>query len=101
MAISPSTTDPRDSARLKRRSGKMKRLNWDLLKLALCALFISGAAGLTPAQTTTKDEYPKFEIFAGYSAIGEASGRGISFGTASIGANYAGKAGFETSLTRN
>lgn len=61
----------------------------------MCALAVALAQG------TKTDEYPKFEIFAGYSAHGEANARGISFGTASINANYNANGGFETSLIRN
>jgi len=55
------------------------------------------------AQGAKTDEYPKVEVFVGYSALGEAHGRGIRFGpNAFVGANYsAAKAGFETSIIRN
>ena len=53
------------------------------------------------AQSSNTDEYPKTEIFAGYSAHGEANGRGISFGTGSINADYNANARFEASLIRN
>jgi opacity protein-like surface antigen len=63
-------------------------------------LMCSGAIAL--AQNTNTDEYPKVEIFAGYSALGEAGSRGISFGpNGSVGANYSAKPGFETSIIRN
>lgn len=69
-----------------------------------CVVLVLMCYGATaPAQNANKDEYPKVEIFAGYSALGEANGRGISFGpNAFVGANYsAAKAGFETSIIRN
>jgi opacity protein-like surface antigen len=68
--------------------------------LSLLVLMYSGASAF--AQSVTQDDYPKFEFFAGYSALGEANSRGISFGpTASISANYATPTGFETSIARN
>ena len=63
-------------------------------------LMCSGAIAL--AQNASKDEYPKVEIFAGYSALGEAGSRGISFGPNSrVGANYSAEPGFEASIIRN
>jgi opacity protein-like surface antigen len=81
----------------------MKRLNMNLLtRLAFCTALLLGSALLGSAQSPTPDEYPTLEVFAGYSALGEANGRGISFGpNSSIGANYTAKAGFETSIIRN
>jgi opacity protein-like surface antigen len=67
---------------------------------SVLVLICSGTIAL--AQNPTKDEYPKVEIFAGYSALGEAGSRGISFGpNARVGANYSAKSGFETSIIRN
>ncbi|HEY8204309.1 MAG TPA: outer membrane beta-barrel protein [Pyrinomonadaceae bacterium] len=74
-------------------------------KFVLCllvyvtVLMFSAASAL--AQGANTDSYPKFEFFAGYSAHGEANARGISFGTASINANYNANGGFEASLIRN
>jgi len=80
----------------------MKRINKNLLiRLAFCTALLLCSALVASAQKPNTDEYPRIEIFAGYSALGETSGRGISFGTASINANYAGKAGFEASIIRN
>lgn len=45
---------------------------------SVLVLMCSGAIAL--AQSANADEYPKVEIFAGYSALGEAGSRGISFG---------------------
>ena len=68
--------------------------------LSVIVLMCSATVAL--AQGTTADNYPKVEVFAGYSALGEANSRGISFGpTASISGNYATPTGFETSVTRN
>ena len=54
------------------------------------------------AQSSTTTEYPKFEFFAGYSALGESDSRGIVFGpNASVGDNYTALAGFQTSLIGN
>ena len=67
---------------------------------SVLVLMCSGA--IACAQSTNTDEYPKVEIFAGYSALGEAGSRGISFGpNGSVGANYSAKPGFETSIIRN
>ena len=80
----------------------MKRTNKNLLiRLAFStALLLCSALGAS-AQSPNPDEYPKIEIFVGYSAHGEANGRGISFGTASINGNYNANGGFEASLIRN
>jgi opacity protein-like surface antigen len=61
----------------------------------MCSTAVALAQG---AQTA---EYPKIEVFAGYSAIGEVNSRGISFGNASIMGDYGTNAGFETSIIRN
>lgn len=52
------------------------------------------------AQSSSPDEFPKFEIFAGYSALGE-NQKPIKFGNISVPHGYASTAGFETSLIRN
>ena len=52
------------------------------------------------AQSTTSDEFPKFEIFAGYSALGE-NQKPIIFNNILVPHGYAGTAGLETSLIRN
>jgi opacity protein-like surface antigen len=68
----------------------------------LSVIVLMCAAASTLAQGTTSDDYPRFEIFAGYSAIGEANSRSISLGpTASVGGNYAMNKGFETSVIGN
>jgi opacity protein-like surface antigen len=70
------------------------------LFVGVLILLCSGA--IVCAQNTNTDEYPKVEIFAGYSALGEAGSRGISFGpNARVGANYSAKSGFETSIIGN
>jgi opacity protein-like surface antigen len=81
----------------------MKQINHRLIfRLAFCATLVLGVVTFVSAQTASKDEYPKFEFFVGPSAIGEVNSPGISFGpSASISSNYAGKTGFETSLTGN
>jgi len=59
----------------------------------------SGAIAL--AQKANTDEYPKVEIFAGYSFLGESGSRAISLGpNAAVGGDYEGQ-GFETSIIRN
>ncbi len=82
----------------------MKRINKNLLirlVISTALLLCSALVGL--AQSPHADEYPKFEGFVGYSALGEAGGRGIiSFGpNAAVAANYTAKAGFEASMIRN
>lgn len=81
----------------------MKRINKHLLiRLALCTVLTLSAAAVGSAQSPNSDEYPKVEVFVGYSALGEAGSRGISFGpNASVGASYSAEPGFETSIIRN
>ena len=82
----------------------MKRTNKDLItRLAFGTAVLLCSALMGSAQSPNPDEYPKVEVFVGYSALGEANGRGISFGpNAFVGANYsAAKAGFEASIIRN
>jgi opacity protein-like surface antigen len=67
--------------------------------LGVVVLMCATASAL--AQGTTSNEHPKFEFFAGYSAIGETGSRVISLGpNASVGGDYEGQ-GFETSIIRN
>ena len=80
----------------------MKRINKNLLiRLAFTAALLLCSALVASAQSPSPNEYPKVEIFAGYSALGEANGPGISFGTGSINATYNANGGFEASLIRN
>jgi len=80
----------------------MKRINKNLIiRLAFCTALLLGSALLCSAQSPTPAEYPKFEFFAGYSALGETGSRVISLGpNASVGGDYQGQ-GFETSIIRN
>ena len=67
--------------------------------LSVIVLMCASASAL--AQGTTSNEHPKFEFFAGYSALGETGSRVISLGpNASVGGDYEGQ-GFETSIIRN
>jgi len=67
--------------------------------LGVVVLMCATASAL--AQDTTSGEHPKFEFFAGYSALGETGSRVISLGpNASVGGDYQGQ-GFETSIIRN
>jgi opacity protein-like surface antigen len=67
--------------------------------LGVVVLMCATASAL--AQDTTSNEHPKFEFFAGYSALGETGSRVISLGpNASVGGDYQGQ-GFETSIIRN
>jgi opacity protein-like surface antigen len=77
--------------------------NEKLNRRLLCSVLVLMCSGaIASAQNANKDEYPKIEVFAGYSALGEAGSRGISFGAnRSVGANYSAEPGFETSIIRN
>ena len=67
--------------------------------LSVIVLMCASASAL--AQGTTSGDYPKVEVFAGYSALGETGSRVISLGpNASVGGDYEGQ-GFETSIIRN
>jgi len=81
----------------------MKRINKNLIiRLAFSTALLLCLALVASAQSTKPDEYPKVEVFVGYSALGEANGRGISFApNSSVPANYNAEAGFETSVIRN
>jgi hypothetical protein len=59
----------------------MKRINKNLLiRLAFGTAVLLCSALMGSAQSPKPDEYPKVEVFVGYSALGEAGSRGISFG---------------------
>jgi opacity protein-like surface antigen len=81
----------------------MKRSNKNLLiRVAVSTTLLLGSALLVLAQSPNPDEYPKVEVFVGYSALGEANSPGVSFGpNSSVGANYNANAGFETSIIGN
>ena len=81
----------------------MKRINKNLLiRLALSTSLLLCSTLVVSAQSTKPDEYPKVEVFVGYSALGEANGRGISLEpNGSVPANYNAEAGFETSIIGN
>ena len=68
----------------------------------LSVIVLMCASTVAVAQSTTPVDYPKLEVFAGYSALGEANSPGISFGpNAGTSANYATPTGFETSVNWN
>jgi len=69
--------------------------------LSVIVLMYASASAL--AQGTTADDYPKVEVFVGYSALGDAnSGRLIVFSpTASTDSGYGTPTGFETSVIGN
>jgi opacity protein-like surface antigen len=81
----------------------MKRVNKNLvIRLAFSIAVLLCSAVMASAQSPNPDEYPKVEFFVGYSALGEANGRGISLApNSSVPANYNAKAGFETSIIGN
>ena len=64
--------------------------------LSVIVLIYASASAF--AQNTTSDDHPRVEVFAGYSALGEANSRGTSF---SPNANYSSPTGFEISVTGN
>ena len=81
----------------------MKRINKNLLiRLAFSTALLLCSTLVVSAQNTKPDEYPKVEVFVGYSAFGEANSRGISFGAdRRITGDYGTNTGFEASLIRN
>jgi opacity protein-like surface antigen len=81
----------------------MKRSNKNLItRLTFCTVLLMCSAASALAQQPNKDDYPKVEVFVGYSALGEANSRGISLGAdRRVGGNYAAEPGFETSIIRN
>ncbi len=81
----------------------MKRINKNLLiRLAFSTALLLCSTLVASAQNTKPDEYPKVEVFVGYSALGEANGPGISLApNSSLPANYNANAGFETSIIGN
>ena len=79
----------------------MKRIKRLLTRLSFSVALLMIFAAIALAQNTTKDEYPKVEIFTGLSALGE-NPREINFGPGrSIGRGYATPTGFEISVVRN
>ena len=81
----------------------MKPINKNLLiRLAFSTALLLCSALVASAQKPNPDEYPKGEVFVGYSAFGEANSRGISFGAdRRITGDYGTNTGFEASLIRN
>jgi opacity protein-like surface antigen len=80
----------------------MKRIKSRATRLVLCTAFLMMFGEFVLAQNVPKHEYPKVEIFVGYSALGEINSRGISFGAnRSVGANYSAEPGVEISVIRN
>jgi len=80
----------------------VKRINKNLLiRLPFCTALLLASALVGSAQSPTPNEYPKVEVFVGYSALGESGSRAISFGpNASVSGDFEGQ-GFETSIIRN
>src|SRR6185503_5490896 len=80
----------------------MKRINKNLLiRLAFFTALLLCSALLVSAQSPNPNEYPKVEVFVGYSALGETGSRAISLGpNAAVSGEYEGQ-GFETSIIRN
>jgi len=80
----------------------MKRINKNLLiRLVSSTALLLCSALLVSAQSPNSNEHPKFEFFAGYSALGETGSRVISLGpNAGVSGDFEGQ-GFETSIIRN
>ena len=64
-------------------------------KIILLTIMLLCCVRWTPAQKPAGDEYPKVEIFAGFSAIGDANGGDQA------GADFDANQGFQASLIRN
>jgi opacity protein-like surface antigen len=72
------------------------------LRLFVGAVILMCSAASALAQQPNKEDYPKVEVFLGYSALGEANSRGIAFGAnRSVSGNYSAKPGFEAAVIRN
>lgn len=78
----------------------MKQLNDRVTHLLLCALLILGSCVIASAQNAGPNEFPKFEVFAGFSALGE-NPRAVTFGGLNSDEGYATNTGFEFSAIRN
>lgn len=79
---------------MKRNTNLIPRLLFSAALLVCCE-------GFALAQNAGKDEYPKVEVFAGFSAVGENKSE-IKFDNGGrIGAGYAAPTGFEISVVRN
>jgi opacity protein-like surface antigen len=74
-----------------------QKLALRVLGSALCLLGSSAAA---LPQNASKDDYPRVEIFVGYSALGE-NPKSIILGPGRIGRGYAAATGFEASVIKN
>jgi len=80
----------------------MKRFNKNLLiRVAFITIVLVCPVLLVSAQSPNSNEHPKFEFFAGYSALGETGSRAISFTpNAGVTGDFEGQ-GFQTSIIRN
>lgn len=80
----------------------MRRISSNSLdRGAFCVVLLLCTSATVWAQSPNKD-YPKYEGFVGYSALGEAGSPGIDLGgDARISANYSANTGFEISFIRN
>src|ERR1044072_3849434 len=66
--------------RSKRKKNKMRTKRTLPFRLLLFVGLLMCPAAVVLAQGGKTDEYPKFEFFGGYSALGDANSRGLSFG---------------------
>jgi opacity protein-like surface antigen len=85
---------------LKKEKPQMLQENGTLRFYLFGCAVLMFLASPASAQSTSRNEFPKFEIFAGYSALGEDQ-KPIDFGNTIVPHGYASAAGLETSLIRN
>ena len=79
----------------------MKLINSKVVRLLLTVVIALYSVTFALAQNTSNAEYPKVEVFVGYSALGDNNQRVNFSSTAGVTGSYANTAGFETSITRN
>jgi opacity protein-like surface antigen len=84
----------------------MKMIKKLFTRMPAGVMFLLCLVPFALGQKTVKDDYPKLEVFVGYSALGQFGepgddSRNISFSTGRIRGGYAADTGFETSITRN
>lgn len=79
----------------------MKLFKFAVIRVLVCVVLALGSGAITPAQSSNQDDYPKVEVFVGYSALGDNNGRVNFSSNSSAPAGYANTVGFETSVTRN
>lgn len=79
----------------------MKLMNCKVIRLLFTVVTALYSVTFVLAQNASNDEYPKVEVFVGYSALGDNNQRVNFSSTTGVTGSYANTAGFETSVTRN